>query len=384
MPSAKIVNIISRLNIGGISPFVVPLTQHLNQLGHSATLVAGSVSAREGDMSYLAEQAGISITSIPSLGREISPRHDLATVGQLYRYLRQERPQVVHTHTAKAGFVGRLAAKLAGVPLIFHTYHGHVFSGYFGQRKTQVYIMLERLAGGISTQVVTVSSSLQRDLGEVYRIVPPSKIAVVLPGYELDHLAGVARGQAGNFRAQHNIPAQAPLVAIVGRLVPIKNHDLFLRAMALVHAALPNAIFAIVGDGELREAAQQQAAGLGLANNVRFTGWQSDLPAIYSALDCLVLSSKNEGLPSAIIEALVTGVPVVATAVGGVTDMLADDLGCLTPPNNAEALANGTLEALRNPQVAAAAAANRARAFNLYNMRASAQRLVDYYQQFSA
>ncbi|MCS6872660.1 MAG: glycosyltransferase [Anaerolineae bacterium] len=379
---AKIVHIISRLNIGGISPYVIPITALLRGAGYQSALIAGSLGRREGDMSYLADRVGVQPTYIPRLGRDISPLRDLATVVQLYRLLRREKPTIVHTHTAKAGFVGRLAAKLAGVPFIFHTYHGHVFHSYFGTLKTRFYITLERFGAALSTRIIAVSPNLRREIGQVYRIAPLRKVAMVIPGYDLSALREVKR-PCGDFRARFGIPAEAPLIGIVGRLVPIKNHALFLSAMAQVAQEVPQARFAIIGDGELRPALEAQAESLGIARSVIFTGWQDDLPAVYGALDCLVLCSKNEGLPSAVIEALVTGAPVVATAVGGVVDMLADGRGTLVPSNDAQALTAATLNILRDlPAAQARAQTLRQDAFDLYHIVPSAQRLIAFYREF--
>ncbi|HRE47288.1 MAG TPA: glycosyltransferase [Aggregatilineales bacterium] len=377
----KVLNVISRLNIGGIAPYLIPLTTHLRSLGFDAQLVAGNVGKNEGDMAYLTAKAGIEVISVPRLGRDISPLRDLATVRDLFRLFRRERPDIVHTHTAKAGFAGRVAAKMAGVPYIFHTYHGHVFSGYFSPRKTAFYKALDRFTAALSTHVITVANYLRRDLTEVHHIAAPHKVSVLIPGYELGDLYALQRGLSA-FRDAHAIPLDAPLVGIVGRLVPIKNHDLFLQAAVKVSAGMPNTVFAIVGDGERRAEIEAQVDAFGLREHVRFTGWQTDLPPIYSDLDCLVLCSHNEGLPSSIIEALVTGVPVVATAVGGVVDLLAKGRGELIPAGDAQALAAGVIDALRNPTVKDGAVTRRGSAFALYDMRPSAERVAAFYREW--
>lgn len=379
----KIMTVVSRLNIGGISPYVIPLTGLLREKGFDSLLVAGSVGAREGDMSYLAAQAGVEVLRVPSLGRDISPVRDMATVGSLYRLIRRERPDVVHTHTAKAGFAGRIAAWLARTPYIFHTYHGHVFHGYFGPAKTRLYLALEQLCGALSTRVLTLSHSLKRELEAVYHVAPPEKVEVLLHGYDLGELFQVKRG-AGDFRAQFGIPHGAPLAGIVGRLVPIKNHALFLEAARRTRQAIPAARFAIIGDGELRAAVEAQATALGMDECVHFTGWVRDLPSIYGALDALVLTSKNEGVPSSVIEALVTGVPVVATAVGGVVDMLAGGLGALTPSGDAGALAGAMISALGEPAARTQAESGRPAAFAQYDIRPAAARAGAFYRRFTS
>ncbi|MCC6976014.1 MAG: glycosyltransferase [Anaerolineae bacterium] len=377
----RILNVISRLNIGGISPYLIPLTRCLREAGFDAQLAAGSVGLNEGDMSYLTTQAGITVLDVPRLGRDISPLRDLATVRDLVRLFRQQRPHIVHTHTAKAGFAGRLAAKLAGVPLIFHTYHGHVFGQYFSPAKTALYKLLDRFTGALSTQIVTVAQNLRRELTEVHHIAAPDRVEVVIPGYDLRALRALQRGDH-SFRARLGIPPEAPLVGIVGRIVPIKNHALFLEAAALAYKTIPEARFLIVGDGELRAQTEAQVDALGLRERVIFTGWITDLPPLYSTLDLLVLCSKAEGLPSSIIEALVTGVPVAATAVGGVVDLLADHLGALVPSEDADALGEAIITQLRDPQVKPRAEANRTAAFDLYHIEPSAQRIEAYYRHW--
>lgn len=376
----KIFQVISRLNIGGISPYVIPITSQLREAGFKSELIAGSVGKGEGDMSYLAQRVQVQPIPLASLGREINPLRDLSTIRDLYQLFRREKPDIVHTHTAKAGFAGRIAARLAGVPLIYHTYHGHVFSGYWGPAKTRFYRALEQFCGAVSTKILTVSPNLRRELAEVYQIAPPRKVDIVVPGYDLSALYALQRPY-GDFRGQFFISAEAPIIGIVGRLVPIKNHALLLRAMPTVSAALPNVKLVIIGDGELRPEIEALVESLGVREQVIFTGWQNDLPPIFAALDVLALTSKNEGLPSAVIEALVTGVPVVATAVGGVVDMLADGRGALLSSDNPLELANALINALTDPSAKVRAAAQRKDAFDLYHIQPSAERLIAFYRK---
>jgi glycosyltransferase involved in cell wall biosynthesis len=260
--------------------------------------------------------------------------------------IRRERPDIVHTHTAKAGFVGRLAAWLAGVPIIVHTFHGHVFAGYFGQRKTQLFLTLERLCARLSAAIVTLSPALKHELSNVYYVTPEHKIEIIELGFEMERFASVQHDQ-GDFRQLYGIPADVPLVGIVSRLVPIKNHDLFLRAAKCVTQQVPDAHFTIVGDGERRKALEAMAQALGIAERVHFTGWIKDPLPVYNALDVLVLCSRNEGLPVSLIEAMVAGVPVVSTDVGGANDLLqGGTLGAVVAPDNPDALAAAIIKAL--------------------------------------
>ncbi|MBI5958782.1 MAG: glycosyltransferase [Chloroflexi bacterium] len=342
----RIMRIIARLNVGGPAIHVTLLTERLGPPDFESTLVCGNIGPDEGDMAYLAEARGIQPVYIPELGRELSPLRDLKTLFKLWRLMRRLRPDVVHTHTAKAGFVGRLAAWLAGVPVRVHTFHGHVFHGYFSPTKTRLFLWLERFNARISSSLITISPRLRDELVQDYAIAPLEKFSVVPLGLELAPFAEMARHQ-GDFRARFNLPADAPLVGIIGRLVPVKNHELFLNMAARVRQAIPSAHFVIVGDGETRAAVEAQVSALGLENAVTFTGWQADVKPAYSALDVLVISSRNEGTPVSIIEALAAGVPVVSTAVGGVPDLLRGGaFGRLVPPDDPDALAAAVIATL--------------------------------------
>jgi glycosyltransferase involved in cell wall biosynthesis len=348
----RVMNVIARLNVGGPAIHVSLITQHLNapiDPRYESLLVAGAVGQNEGDMSYYAAERGVTPVIIPSLGRELHPLRDLATLVRLVRLMRRQRPDIVNTHTAKAGFVGRVAARLAGVPVVVHTFHGHVFHGYFSPLKTSLFIVLEKLAARLADRIIVLTDGQRGELADMYRIAPREKFVVMPLGLELDALL-VRPRKTGDMRRAWDIPPDAPLITIVGRLVPVKNHALFLRAARLVRDKLPGARFLVVGDGELRAALEAQAAALGLGDAVRFTGWQRDVAAFYADSDALVISSVNEGTPLTVIEALACGTPVVATAVGGLPDLLMNgDLGALVPSEDADALAAAVLRTLDSP-----------------------------------
>ena len=337
--------IIARLNVGGPAIHVSLLTAGLQDSGFSSVLVAGQVGQTEGDMAYLAHEMGVQPTFIPELGREISVLDDIRAFIALVRLMNQRRPHVVHTHTAKAGFLGRVAARLSGVPVIVHTYHGHVFYGYFSRLKTSFFIIMERFTAWLSDMVLTISDTLRDDL-LAFRIAPPERIRVVPLGLHLSPLAELSK-QRGVLRDELGYTADTPLVTIVGRLVPIKNHALFLAAAQRVWQEMPEVRFVIVGDGECRAELEEHTDRLGLADAVHFTGWRRDLSTIYADANVLVLTSRNEGTPVSILEAMAAGVPVVATAVGGVPDVLKDgELGTLVPPDNPTAMADAILAVL--------------------------------------
>ncbi len=345
----RIMRIIARLNIGGPSIHVTLLSEKLSAPDYESILVCGNIEANEGDMQYFAEMRGVKPLIIPELGRSLNPVYDLHTIYQLYRLMRDLKPDVVHTHTAKAGFVGRVAAWLAGVPVIVHTFHGHVFKGYFSPFTTRVFIMLERLTARMSDTVITLTEGLRRELTDEYRITRKGRITVLPLGLDLEAFARVPR-KSGDFRRAFNIPADVPLVGIVGRIVPIKNHQLLLQAALKVKETIPNTCFVIVGDGELRGEIEAEVERLGLRGCVTFTGWVRDVAPVYSDLDALVISSRNEGTPVSVIEALSARCPVVTTAVGGLPDLLdRGALGMLVPSDDADALADAITKTITDP-----------------------------------
>jgi glycosyltransferase involved in cell wall biosynthesis len=356
----------SRLNVGGPSIHVIVLTAGLADRGYETRLMVGYEGEREGDLDDLARDNGVLCVRVPGLGREIRPWSDLRVLWALYRAIREYAPHVVHTHTAKAGVLGRLAALLAGVPVTVHTFHGHVLRGYFGPVKTLFYRQIERWLGLGSTVLVAVSEAVKSDLVAL-GVAPPSKIRVVELGLPLQALRGAL--PRGGLRRQFAVPDDACLVGIVGRLAPIKDIDAFIHAAALVAPRDPRVHFAIVGDGELRGELEALAQRLNLSARVHFYGWRRDMAAIYGDLDIVVNCSRNEGTPVALIEALAAGRPVVATRVGGTPDVLRNgELGRLVPPAEPEALASGILATIGELDAARARAESvREQVFSKYS-----------------
>ena len=352
MPSPRpirVVNVLARLNVGGPAIHVSLLTQRMAPPDYESFLVTGTVGGAEGDMTWYATERGVTPIIIPTLGRELHPIRDIATLWKLYRLLRQLKPDVVATHTAKAGFVGRMAAWLAGAPVIVHTYHGHVFHGYFSPAKTRLFLLLERFAARLSDAIIALTPGQRDDLVNVYHIAPASKFIVMGYGLDLSAFAAAQR-HSGTFRRAWGVAGDAPLITIVGRLAPVKNHALFLQAAVKLREILPAARFAIVGDGELRTELEAQVDALGLRDAVFFTGWQKDVTPVYADSDVLVISSVNEGTPFTVIEAMAAGCPVVSTAVGGVPDFLNyGELGKLVPSGDADALAGALVETVQQP-----------------------------------
>lgn len=343
--------VIARLNVGGPAVHVALLAAGMKQRGYEVELLTGRVGPSEGDMGYYAVERGVTPVMHEDLGRELHPLKDLGLFFRFLRYFRETRPDVVHTHTAKAGAVARPAAWLAGVPVIVHTFHGHVFRHYFGRLKSWIFLTIERILASFTTRIIVLGDEQKREMSEL-GIGDPRRIAVVPLGLELEALARVPR-RTGRLQAQLGLPAGTRLVAIVARLVPVKCHEDFFRAAARVIAQREKVAFLVVGDGELREWAGSRVAELGIAHAVHFMGWQQQMEAIYPELDVLTLTSRNEGLPTVIIEAMAAGVPVVSTRVGSVADMVTSgEEGFVVEPGDVEGIARGVIEILDRPDAA--------------------------------
>jgi glycosyltransferase involved in cell wall biosynthesis len=370
----KVLRIIGRLNVGGPAIHVVNLTAGLKSSRYRSLLVTGSESEAEGSMLDLALSHGVKPIIIPEMVTTFSlaPR-DGKALWKLYSLIRQERPQIVHTHTAKAGFLGRLAARLAGVPLVVHTFHGHVLHGYYGAVKNELLRRVEQSLASVTDRLVTVSEQVKSDLIG-FGIAKADKISVIPLGFDLNPFLN-SHSQKGQFREEMGLSNEHKLIGIVGRLFPIKNHAIFLDAAARVAAREPAARFVIVGDGVLRPTLENRMRDLGIAGRVLFTGWRRDLPRICADLNVLVVSSDNEGTPVSAIEAMASGCPVVATRVGGLPDLIEDQkTGRLVPPRDVEALASAIIELLNNPKTVRQLSQN---AKEAVRDRFIVQRLVD-------
>ena len=336
----KIVRVIARLNVGGPAKHVVWLSK-LQAPNWESLLVAGTVPPGEDDMGYYASELGVTPIFVPEMSREISV-NDALTVWKLYQLFRRERPDIVHTHTAKAGTVGRVAGffyrwltpkTLIGRPracYFVHTYHGHIFHSYYGPLKTRVFLLIEKILAKLGTDhIVVLSEQQRREINEEFGVGNPRQFSIIPLGIDLRVFADwQERGQS--FRAEFELGVDDILVGIVVRLTEVKNHELFLRAAALFknEFAKPGSSvrFVIIGDGALRNELQQQAQSLGVADDVIFTGSRRDLEHIYPALDIVALTSRNEGTPLTLIEAMANARPVISTAVGGVVDLLGEPL----------------------------------------------------------
>lgn len=344
----RVLQVIARLNIGGAAIHATLLSEHLEPLGYRTVLVAGHEADDEGRYLDIRSPILRDLRRAPALGREIRGLRDLASLRWLVRLIRETRPLIVHTHTAKAGALGRLAAWWCGVPIVVHTYHGHVFKGYFSPLRTRLFVAIERWLARRTDRLIAVSPTVRREVLE-RGIGRPERFDVVPLGFDL---APFLSGDAlrGRLRAELGLAAATPLIGIVARLVPIKAHEQFFDVAARVAARLPEAHFVVVGDGERRAMLQTLAADLGLASRTHFLGWRGDLDVIYADLDVVALTSKNEGSPVTLIEAMAAARPLVATRVGGVADLVAhDETGIIVEPGDPGAMATAMVDLLGDP-----------------------------------
>ena len=324
----KVLRIITRLNIGGPSIHVSLLTKGLDPERFESILVSGNVSDLEGDMNYVATDLGLKPLIVPSLKREISSSQDIRTLVRLLKILDQEKPDIVHTHTAKAGTLGRIAVFIHNLIhkkriLVIHTFHGHVLHGYFSWLTSQMFIRAERLQAKATDLIIAISRSQKSELSRKYHIAPEEKFRTVKLGFNLQSFSSV-KNVKGRFRKSVGVNPKIVLIGIVGRLVAIKNHKMFLDAARIFVGENPGieVKFVIIGDGELREELMSYSVALGLSDHVIFCGWIRDLPEVYADLDILILTSINEGTPVSIIEAMASSVPVISTDAGGVQDLI--------------------------------------------------------------
>lgn len=351
----KILRIIARLNVGGPAVHTILLTEALNDGEFESILVAGQVEEAEKDMLYFARQKKVNPIIIPELGRKIHPIKDLIALCKIYNLIRREKPSVVHTHTAKAGALGRVAAILAGVPIRIHTFHGHIFEGYFNKFYVRLFLFIERLLAFFTKYILVVSEAQRNEIIERYKVTKPKKVRVIPLGLELESLFSIQMCN-GNFRRQMNIRGDSTVIGIIGRLVPVKNHRMFLDAVKRLSVYSDNSVnanykFLIIGDGEERRRLEEYAKTLGLDGNVIFCGWWEDMVEVYSDLDIVALTSLNEGTPLTLIEALAAGRPVVATNVGGVADVVRDGVnGYLVPSGDVESFSQRLADLLRDSQ----------------------------------
>jgi len=377
----EVLRVLARLNLGGPARHAIRIAAPLAARGWHTLLVTGRTGPDECELLDEARAAGLELVPLPELGRALHPLRDVAAWRALRRLIETRRPAVVHTHTAKAGAVGRLAVPRAAQgarPALVHTYHGHVLQGYFTPPVSAAFRRIEAALARRTDRLVAVCRSVRDELVQRHGIGRPEQWAVIPPGIDFERTAP-DRQAGAELRRALGVPASGVLFGCVGRIVPIKRLDLACAAWAAAAPSLPEAHWLIVGDGA---SAATLRARVGALPRAHWLPPRPGLREIYGALDVLLLCSDAEGLPQAVVEALCAGLPVVATAVGGVPELVADEVnGLLVPRGDAAALAAalvrlGADAALRGRLGREAAALDRAP----HGAAAVAGRLADLYE----
>jgi glycosyltransferase involved in cell wall biosynthesis len=350
--SWSVLHLVARLNVGGPAIQVIPLVDELRARGYTADVAHGQLGPGEASMTYLADARGLETILVPHLRRAVGP-HDAIALREIMQLLRTRRPDVLHTHTAKAGALGRVAAHLLrrnGPRAIVHTYHGHVFSGYFSPARTRAIVAIEGRLARYATRILTVSDEIGDDIVS-HGVAPRAKVQTMLLGLELDayDLEPAARAAVRTaLRDELGIGADERVVTIVARLVPIKRVDRFLRVAALVQRR--GVRYLIVGDGDQGDELRASPDARALGDAAIFAGFRRDMPAVCAASDIVVQTSDNEGTPVSLIEAGAAGLPSVSTDVGGVRTVVEDGVtGHLRAADDDQGLADAIGALLDDP-----------------------------------
>jgi glycosyltransferase involved in cell wall biosynthesis len=328
----KIIRILNRLAVGGPVLNAAYLTRFMAP-EYETILVVGEKEDHEKSAEYLAEQLGIQYITIPGMGRSINPAGDFSAYQKLKKLFKTYKPDIVHTHAAKPGALGRMAASSSKVPAILHTFHGHVFHSYFNSVKSNLFIQAERMLAKKTDIIISISEQQKKELTNDFKIAKDEKFRVVALGFDLDKFQVNQEEKRKRFRIEFNLKDDEIAIGIIGRLVPVKNHYLFLKA---IHHVLYNSSKKIkafiIGDGETRMDLEKLAFESGIpftteksAEHIHplvFTSWRSDIDTINAGLDIICLTSFNEGTPVSLIEAQAANKPVLSTRVGGIADIV--------------------------------------------------------------
>lgn len=357
MKKTNVLHIITRLDMGGSAQNTL-----LTCLGHDrkkyhTTLVHGlslesKMTAAEktavGHLTDKAKSAGVAVVPVPALVRRIHPFWDTAAFFSILRIILRTRPAIVHTHTSKAGILGRLAARVAGVPDIVHTPHGHLFYGHFHPAATEIFRVAEKIMAPVTTRYIALANGEKKD-HMAYLNMASEKIAVIHSGVDI----GKFRSSKVDISAKKRglgLSAKGKIIGTAGWLLPIKGPVHLLNAMKPILAQHPNTRLVFAGKGGLEGELKQSARSMGISDNVSFLGWRGDMDEIMRILDIFVLPSLNEGMGRVVVEAMAAGNPIVASDTGGIPDLVEHgENGYLVPPGDEKALANAILSLLDHP-----------------------------------
>ena len=360
----KVLRIINRFNLGGISYNVSYLSRYMPSQ-YETLLIGGPEEEGEESSLYIPESIGLKPVIIEEMRRSINPLSDYYAYRRIKKIIREFKPDIVHTHASKAGAIGRLAAIHGKVPVIVHTFHGHVFKGYFGPFITGIFKSIERYLASKSSAIVAISAIQKNDLSQLYHICKAEKIEVVPLGFDLYRFTENKTEKRLSFRSRFGVADDALAIGIIGRLAPIKNHFLFIDAIENVLKKSPKKIKAlIIGDGETKTALMEYLNSKNLLFDDKpndkasfiFTSWIKEVDVALAGLDLVCLSSKNEGTPVSLIEAQAGGKFIVSTNVGGIKDILHPECGLLSDPDDPQAFIANVEEAVNSYETYAAQA----------------------------
>ena len=353
MKKIKILRIINRFNIGGPTYNATFLTRFMGD-EYETKLVGGLPDAGESDSLHIVEKYGVSPTLIEEMVRQPSLRSDRKAYKRLKEIIREYKPDIVHTHASKAGALGRKAANACNVPVVVHTFHGHVFHSYFGRLKTNLFKAIERNLARKSDAIVAISKIQKLELTELHQICPAKKVTVVPLGFDLEAFHLKRSSERTGQRLKWGIEPEDIAVGIVGRLAPVKNHKFFLETITEVLGKTEKSVKVfIVGDGAEREPIEEIVSKINARfdNRITMTSWIADIGAFNAGLDIICLTSNNEGTPVSLIEAQAGCIPIVSTDVGGVRDIVQDGVtGCIVPVNDKKSYVNHLLELIEDDE----------------------------------
>ena len=355
----KVLRIINRFNIGGPTYNAAYLTKYLPS-EYETLLIGGDKEESEDSSQHILDELGINPIIIPEMRRAIRFGNDYAAYKKIKQIIEEFKPDIVHTHASKAGTLGRMAAFACNVPAVVHTFHGHVFHSYFSKAKTTIFKRIEKKLALKSSAIVAISAIQKEELGTVHKIAPLDKIEVIPLGFDLERFQHNLAEKRAEFRKEYKIENDEIAIGIIGRLVPIKNHQLFLNALRYVLDHTDKKVRAfIIGDGESRDAIINLAKDLNIPlsrSNVKFeistltlTSWIKNIDSVNAGMDIIALSSLNEGTPVSLIEAQAANNPVVSTNVGGIENVVVQNkTGLLSDIEDLETYSANLLELVEN------------------------------------
>src|SRR6266550_6294693 len=375
----RVLHVITRLIVGGAQENTLLTVARLDRGRHSVTLVSGPTTGPEGSLEDQIP-CGIKFVRIPELIREPHLVKDLAALCRLYALMRRNRYHIVHTHTTKAGILGRTAARLARIPIVVHTPHGHAFHDYLNAVGSGALKWVERWLARWTHRIICLTEAERQDHLR-FRIGPPEKFEVIHSGVDIERFRQT-RIIPGAMRRLLGLPGDGPLVGCVARLAPVKGVHYLLEAVPLVRASVPKATVVFVGDGPMRSALERRAGALGLNGAVVFLGLRRDIAEIMALCDVIVLPSLNEGMGRAAVEALAAGRPVIGSRISGIQDVIADkETGFLVPPADPAALAHAIIHLLTNPALAIAMGRRASDAAGRYDIEPMINKIDRLYSQ---